>query len=167
MTKLYEANNHILIHAGYDNPTKHSHMAAHIIISTGDELRITSNGTEHRCHGVMVPSGVSHMVDTCGNATLVFLYDCTTDVARQIKDIHSISKESCQKITDVYATLERAYTTENYYRFEKSVLTQLRFAGTSFCVKDERIMSAMEYIRSMSSEKLSFTHLCTTEARKN
>ena len=81
MTKLYEANNHILIHTGYDNPTKHSHMAAHIIISTGGEMHITSNGTEYKCHGVLVPSGVSHMVDTYGKAVLVFLYDCTSDIA--------------------------------------------------------------------------------------
>ena len=57
MTKLYEANNHILIRAGYDNPVLHRHMAAHIIISIGGEMCITSWDAEYLCHGVVIPSG--------------------------------------------------------------------------------------------------------------
>ena len=155
MTKLYEANNHILIYTGYDNPVKHSHMAAHIIISTGDKMRITSDSVECLCHGVVIPSGTTHMLDTYGNAALVFLYDCTSDIASQIQSIRCISEECCQKIVASYANFEQARTTDNYCRFESSVLAQLGFTDTTPCVKDERIVSAIKYIRSMSSEKLS------------
>lgn len=155
MTKLYEANDHILIYTGYDNPVKHSHMAAHIIISMGDKMSITSDGAEYKCHGVMIPSGVSHIVDTYGKAVLVFLYDCTTDIASQIKSLCRISNECCRKITDAYVDFEQECTAENYHRFEKYVLTQLGFRDKTPCVKDERILSAMKYIRCMSSEKLS------------
>ena len=44
MTKLYEATNHILIHTGYADPAEHSHMAAHIIVSSAEYMTATVNG---------------------------------------------------------------------------------------------------------------------------
>ena len=155
MTKLYEASNHILIHAGYDNPVMHRHVAAHIIISMGGKMCITSGDAEYLCYGAVIPSGIPHMVNTYGNAALVFLYDCTTDIAKQIQTIRYISEECCQKIMAFYTNFEHACTTENYYRFERFVLTQLGFTDITPCVKDERIVTAIEYIRSKSFEKLS------------
>lgn len=155
MTKLYEANNHILIRAGYDNPVLHRHMAAHIIISIGGEMCITSGDVEYLCHGVVIPSGIPHKVNTYGNAALVFLYDCTTDIAKQIQSIRRISEECCQKIVASYADIELECTTDNYYRFVEVVLLQLGLAGTTSRLKDERIISAMKHIRTMSSERLS------------
>lgn len=155
MTKLYEASNHILIHAGYTNPAKHSHMAAHIIISLGEKMHIKSDGIDFKCYGVMVPSGVSHMIDTFGKDALVFLYDCTTDIASQIHSIRPISKEYCKKIISDYSNFEKDCAPANYRRFEKSVLTRLGFIRTKHRANDERIISAMKYIRSMSSENLS------------
>ena len=121
MTKLYEANNHILIRAGYDNPVLHRHMAAHIIISIGGKMCITSGDAEYLCHGVVIPSGIPHKINTCGNAALVFLYDCTTDIAKQIQSIRYISEECCQKIVASYTNFEQARTTDNYCRFEKFI----------------------------------------------
>ena len=155
MTKLYEANNHILIHAGYDNPVLHRHEAAHIIISIGGKMCITSGDKEYLCHGVVIPSGMPHNVNTYGNAALVFLYDCTTDIAKQIQFIRCIPEECCQKIVASYTNFEQACTTDKYCRFEKFVLTQLGFTDTTPCVRDERIISAIKYIRSVSSERLS------------
>ena len=154
MTKLYEANNHILIHTGYDDPAMHRHGAAHIILSLGGEMCITLEGAAFPCHGVMIPSGVSHRVDTKGNAALVFLYDCTTEVANQIRSVCCISEECCQTIGAAYADFAQACTADNYSRFEKVVLAQLGFTGGTSCVKDERIQSAMQYIRSSLSENI-------------
>lgn len=155
MTKLYEANNHILIHAGYDNPVMHRHMAAHIIISIGGKMCVESDGVEYQCHGVMVPSGTLHMVNTYGTPALVFLYDCTTNIAKQIQTICCISGECCQKVVASYTNFEQVCTSDDYCRFERYVLTQLGFIITTPCMRDERIISAMKYIRSMLSERLS------------
>ena len=84
MTKLYEANNHILLHTQSLQPAAHSHMAAHIIISMDGSIKVQCARAEYLCHGILVPSGISHAVDTQGNAVLVFLCDCTTEVAKQI-----------------------------------------------------------------------------------
>ena len=81
MTKLYESTNHILIHTQTLQPAQHSHMAAHIMISMDGSMKVQCAGAEYLCRGILVPSGISHAVDTQGNAVLVFLYDCTTEVA--------------------------------------------------------------------------------------
>lgn len=155
MTKLYEANNHILIYTGYDNPAKHSHLAAHIIISMGGRMHITADGTEYFCYGVMIPSGTSHLVDCHGNAALVFLYDCTTAVASQIQRTCIIPEACCRKITTAYSDFEQEETSDHYCRFESTVLTQLGFCCAGSRVMDERILAAMRYIRSMFTEVLS------------
>ena len=51
MTKLYEANNHILIHTETLQPSKHRHMAAHIILSMGGGMKVHCAGVEYLCQG--------------------------------------------------------------------------------------------------------------------
>ena len=156
MTKIYDANNHILIHAGYADPVEHCHMAAHIIISMNGKICVKSDGTEYICYGIMIPSGIFHMVDTYEKDVIIFLYDCTTDVAKQIQDIQCISKELCNHIAEWYTTFEQDCTADTYGRFENNLLTQLGLVGSSMhAVRDERILSAMKYIRSKFSERIS------------
>lgn len=154
MTKLYEANNHILIHTGYADPIKHCHKAAHIIISPEGNLRVMAEGYEKQCRGVMIPSGMSHMVKTCGGSVLVFLYDCTTDAARQIREIQDIPEECCERIADGYEVFKQEETADNYYRFESFMLMQLGIRASNTSVIEERIRSAIQYIRFMSSAEL-------------
>ena len=89
MTKMYETANHILIYTGYHAPAKHCHMAAHIIISP-DDMKIAADDKTYSCKGVMIPSGVTHKIETNGDSVLVFLYDSTTAVARQIKTVQTL-----------------------------------------------------------------------------
>lgn len=152
MTKLYEANNHILIHTGSLQPAEHSHMAAHIILSMGGGMKVRCSRGEYLCHGILLPSGTSHDVDTCGSPVLVFLYDCTTDVAKQIREIACIPKESCEEIVRLYTNWVGA--AGDYDEFEKAVLSHLGITGTSTSVTDERIQTAMKYIRANSTEKV-------------
>lgn len=162
MTKLYEANNHILIRTGYGTPGKHSHLAAHIIISLGEKMCFAADGGEYVCPGILIPSGMTHMVDTSAAAALVFLYDCTSDVARQIQSIRCIPEEVCRKIAAAYSDFEGECTTEAYRQFESFVLSLLGFTIAGSPVMDERIQSAMEYIRSGFSDKLSCKQVAGT-----
>ena len=155
MTKIYEANNHILIHTGYVDHVEHCHMAAHIIISMQEEIRIVSDDIEYLCHGIMIPSGFVHMVDTNENDVLVFVYDCTTSVAKQIHKIQRISKEACYHIAQCYNTFEQNCNSDAYSKFENKLLKQLNIVNFISSVEDERIICAMEYIRSAFKTKIS------------
>lgn len=155
MTKIYEANNHILIHAGYADPVEHSHMAAHIIVCLDGEMCVMSDGTEYLCYGIMIPSGISHMVNTYEKDVLVFLYDCTTNVARQMENIRCISRENCDSIIKLYKDMQQECTGGCYKKFETSVLELLGITDSMHQISDERVVAAMSYIRKESSEKLS------------
>ena len=152
MTKLYEANNHILLYTQSLQPAQHRHMAAHIIISVDGSMKVQCAGAEYLCHGIFLPSGTSHAVDTRGNPVLVFLYDCTTDVAKQIREIACIPEEACKEIARRYADMER--DADNYPGFEQAVLSRLGISGAAAEVRDERIRSAMELIRAKATEKV-------------
>ena len=152
MTKLYEVNNHILIRTESLRPAEHSHMAAHIIISMVGSMKVQCAGAEYLCRGILVPSGISHAVDTQGNAVLVFLYDCTTEVAQQIREVSCIPEEICKEIVQLYADMESV--SDSYFGFEKTVLSWLGIIGAAANVTDERIQTAMKFIRAKSTEKV-------------
>lgn len=155
MTKIFEAKNHILIHASYADPKEHRHMAAHIIISVGGSMRVAADGNEYLCRGVMIPSGVPHAVDTGDQPALVFLYDCTTNVAREMKTVQCIPEAGCDEIIAAYSVFEQNITSDHYIRLEKCLLKQLGQTESIRCVNDDRIRSAMRYIRSAGWEEIS------------
>ena len=154
MTKIYEANNHILIYTGYANPAEHSHAAAHIIVSPHSEMRVSICGTEFLCRGVMIPPGVSHLVDTGGKPALVFLCDCTSPVAGNIRQIRPIPETDCDKIAAAYFSFEQNPSSEAYRALEDSLFGQTGMAKSLCGVRDERIKTAMRHIRAHLSEKI-------------
>ena len=154
MMKLYEADNHILIHAGDMEPSEHRHMAAHIMVSLHGTMRVTADGVETCCRGVMIPSGISHVVDACGGAVLAFLYDAATAVAEQIRELRFLADGDCGAIAAWYAALERDVTADHYGQFERACLACLGIRNTGGRILDERIRWAVEYIRRGSSGKL-------------
>ena len=152
MTKLYEAKNHILLCTRDVNPAEHRHAAAHVIVALDGRIKVSGEGNEYLCRGVMIPPGAPHAVVTNGSKVLVFLCDCTTNVARQIGEMQSLSEACCDEIAKLYAAFE---DTERYDLFESGVLHLLGITGAEGCVSDDRIVSAMEYIREMSPERIS------------
>ena len=153
MTKIYEANHHVLIHTGYANPAEHCHTAAHIIISLYDKMKVISDGEQFMCHGVIIPSKTPHQIDTYDKDVLVFLYAPTADVTRQIKNIRCISEESCNRIVWAYSDFEQGV--KRYSVFEETLLKELGFTAKEYFTTDERVLSAEKYINSMFSKKIS------------
>ena len=99
--KIYEAQNYILIHTDSISPSGHRHMAAHIIVSLDNNIKVYCDD-EYWCKGILIPADKYHEVDIVGNNTIVFLYECSSDVAKQINDVRIISDDLCQKIKEAY-----------------------------------------------------------------
>lgn len=154
MTKIYEVNNIILINTGYGDPLEHTHNAAHVIISLNGDMKITSNGKDYFCRGAMIPSGVSHKIDTNNNSVIVFLYDSTTNVAMQMKEIQSIKSEKCDNIISLFNSFEIECSLDSFNVLEKFVLEQFKIEKSLFSVTDERMINALKYIRDNITEKL-------------
>ena len=154
MTKIYEADTHILIHTDHLVPDLHCHKAAHIIVSLDGSMNVTSDSREYQCQGIMIPSGIRHQVDTHGHSVLVFLLDSTTNVSTKMQNTSILSENTCKFITATYCEMEKSYSFEQYNIFVNSVFDALGFACTNSCVTDPRIASAMEHIRSRLSENI-------------
>ena len=152
MTKLYEANDHVLIHAEYGNPIQHHHMAAHVIISMEENMQVVSSDTQFICRGILLPSGCVHYVDTYGKPALVFLFDCTTPKALQIKTITPIEDSVCCQIVAAYLEISQNPTAENYNYFQTKLTSLLGLEATHSSISDNRIETAIEYIRTAISE---------------
>lgn len=152
MTKIYEANNHILIHTGYASPEKHRHMAAQIVLAIDGKMSVVSEETEYHCRGVLLPAGTPHLIDTYGKVVLVFLYDPASEVAKQIEHIRCVSEDTCNRILEQYGAFERD---GDYSIFERYFLKELDITpGSSCSVTDERIRAAIKYIRDGISENI-------------
>lgn len=154
MTKLYEAKDHILICAGYQDPIEHAHMAAQIILSQRGEMRVTAGGREYLCRGILIPPGVSHRIDMAGERALVFLYDSTANVARQIKQVQCLPDAVCGEIWGAYLAFEKQDPGQAYKIFEAWVLQCLKIPARRCCVTDPRITLAIGYIRDRLSERI-------------
>ena len=169
MTSLYEADNHILIHAGYQDPVEHSHMAAQITVSLGEAIRITSGGTVFSCLGAMIPTGVSHKVNTQDIPVLVFLFDCTTNVARKMQKLRCIPEEICREIARRYTVFQTQESTEHYWNLLNCLYDYLEIPQAASCVTDERVLSAIRYVRDNLSERITTGQVakmvCLSESR--
>lgn len=167
MTTIYEAANHILIHTGYRDPACHSHMAAQIIVLPEGEMEVTLDGRKLRCPGIMIPSGVSHRIDTGGKAALVFLFDSTTHVSGQIREVFPLSEEISGKIAGLYAEMDRKGG--SYGTFYRGFLEAVGMTEAPGSVKDPRILAAMAYIRCHLSDSITCSRtaraVCLSESR--
>ena len=92
---IYEAGNHLLICADYIEPVLHSHSAAHIMISLENEIEVIFENEKIHCRGILIPSGMTHTANTDENKVLIFLFDSTTNIANQLKEIEILDEAYC------------------------------------------------------------------------
>ena len=154
MSKLYEAHNHILLQADYQNPQEHRHMAAHILVSPDRDMQVTAQNQTVFCRGVLIPSGFPHKIQTFGDPILVFLFDSSTTVAAQIKTLQILSAADAAAIGALYNTFSREETDAAFHTFSNRVLHLLGFPEASCCVTDDRIVSAMHRLCSFPGEAI-------------
>lgn len=103
------------------------------------------------CQGVLIPSGTVHSIDTRGSQVLIFLFECTCAVARQIRQLQFLSPETCAILTGLYSAFVQG---GSYEQFTHSILQQLGLTGAASHVYDERILTAMDYIRTHAAENV-------------
>ena len=113
---MYEAGNHLLVCAEYSDPELHKHNAAHIMISLDDKIDIMTRSERKKCHGIVIPSGVEHTANTDKNKVLIFLFDNTTTIAKQIKNLAILSDEAVNEVIKAYYCFENGDKSNSCYR---------------------------------------------------
>ena len=152
---MYEIGNHLLICAGYSDPELHSHSAAHIMISLDEEIEIITKEEKKICKGVLLPTGMAHTADTDKNRVLVFLFDSTTSVANQIKELTILSDEVVDEIVKAYFCFEE--NDQSYFSYRKFIRCVYECTGIKMnenMAMDKRIEYALTYIQSNLQEPI-------------
>lgn len=148
MPKIYESNNYILLCTDYADPAQHHHMAAHIILALKDNMTVLSDNRQIDCRGIMIPSGFSHRIDTHQCPVLVLLFDSTTDAAHRIQALQILAESDCSTLCQLYSDYERTDSPDAYRNFERQVLMLVGLETAGCRVTDDRILTAMNMVRS-------------------
>lgn len=154
MTKLFDATNHLLIYSSDIVPEQHKHMAAHIIISLENQIKVETDRDELLCYGVMIPSGIPHKIYTYNSPVLVFLYDNTTAVSATITETKSIDKQICVTVKEYFFEIEQNISKEKYQDFEYRCLQLLEINKRQNFSYDDRITAAVDYIKNNCMDKI-------------
>lgn len=152
---MYEIGNHLLICVGYSDPELHSHSAAHIMISLDEKIEIITEEEKKTCKGVLIPTGMVHTADTDKNRVLVFLFDSTTSVANQIKELTILTDEVVDKIVNAYSCFEES--DQSYFSYRKFIRCVYECTGIKMnenMAMDKRIEYALTYIQSNLQESI-------------
>lgn len=109
MTEIFYSMDHVLLVADYNEPEKHKHWAKHLLISLGGEMKCFVKDEEINCWGIIISSNVFHTIENNGNDVLVYLFDETTDIAKEIEEkylkgkfYHNLTLNTVQKIKKIW-----------------------------------------------------------------
>lgn len=160
MMRIYELQKNLLIYSEILEPAEHSHMAAHVIISLKDKIKVVADGNTYCCKGIMIPSGVLHRIETYGNPVLTFLYDSTTNIAKCIKKVLILDDEECVNIISLFNSFELSNNKVDYFKMETHILGYFGLCTLNVSVIDDRILDAMKFIR----ENVNSSITCKTAA---
>jgi len=147
MTEIYLSENHLMLKSDYSDPNMHAHRAAHLLVSLSGEIRVLTEDGEYPCRGVRIPSGCAHTIRSGEGANLVFLFDETTSLSRQITELAVLPEETAGRIAELYESLRRKEDDPAAVRrFMTQALSLAGLQDTGTSIRDLRILSAMHYV---------------------
>ena len=170
MFRIYEAGNHLLVCADYIEPVLHSHSAAHIMISLENEIEVILENEKVHCRGILIPSGMTHTANTDENKVLIFLFDSTTNIANQLKEIEILDDELVDGVVNAYhAFVNGDKDASDYRKVVTNVYKCVNGDLLRHIVMDERVESALKYVRANLQEPLTCSdvakHVFLSEGR--
>ena len=155
-TNIFLDYNRAVIYAKYSNPEAHKHMAAHIILSFNEPFKIIVDGKCYEEYGICIPSNCMHKIVDYNKPLLVFLYEETTGIAKQIKSVKIMSQHLTKEIFEKYIFMAKQTKNVNksFMELNKFVADKLGFKVNQYKIDDERIVDAMNYIWNNLSDNI-------------
>lgn len=156
LTEIYSSMDHILLLADYSDPKLHKHFAKHLIISLKDELSCTIEEKSISCNGILINSNIIHTIDSKNQRVLVFLFDETSDIAKEFqkqyfthRQFAVLPKESVRKIVKIWSQLievKKENSTHAYKKAFKEIMEVCNVKSKVVLNKDDRIKNVIEYL---------------------
>ncbi|MCB8815269.1 helix-turn-helix domain-containing protein [Desulfosporosinus shakirovi] len=146
MKEVFWTFDHILIAKNYSDPAPHRHLAKHLIFCTEGEVECRIENLRLFGRGVCINSNIEHTVKENGKELLVFLFDETSKLSREL-ETNYLKGEPCSVIEDTIAEKVnkgwKAYQNDAK-ALDQAVLAACKLNGIAHSNYDRRINCVLE-----------------------
>lgn len=108
-----------------------------------------------QCRGILIPSGMAHTADTGEHKVLVFLFDSTTNIAKQINEVSVLEDELVDVVVKEYHVFEGSEKSAfDYKKVVTNIYKCVNIGELEPVVMDKRVESALKYMQTNLHESL-------------
>ncbi|AVQ45375.1 helix-turn-helix domain-containing protein [Clostridium botulinum] len=159
MAEIFCALDHVLLLADYNDPEKHKHWAKHLLISLKGNFNCLIEGEKISCEGIMISSNVFHTIESNGEDLLVYIFDETTDISKEIEEIYLknrdyyiLKSDIVEKIRTIWnhsmgKTSDSKKIEENYSNSYEKILNACNLKVKTPHIKDDRIKKVLKLLQ--------------------
>ncbi|SHK68572.1 AraC-type DNA-binding protein [Clostridium cavendishii DSM 21758] len=159
MTDIFYTIDHVLLFVDYNYPEKHKHWAKHLIISLGKEFKCIIEDKEIICRGIIIGSNVMHTIESYDNEMLVYLFDETTDMSKEIEDkylqnnnYYTLNVEKLKEIkrvwiNEILSLKDIMKIKQKYYDVYEKILNICNLNIKKPHIKDERVKKVLKLLQ--------------------
>ncbi|KOR24035.1 AraC family transcriptional regulator [Clostridium sp. L74] len=159
MTEIFYAVDHVLLLNGYDDPEKHKHWAKHLLISLNGKFNCLIGDKKMSCEGIMISSNVFHTIESNGKYILVYIFDETTDISKEMektylksRDHYILKSDTVEEIKIIWndSIMKRSdfkRIKENYTNVYEKILNVCDLNVKTPHIKDDRIKKVLKLLQ--------------------
>lgn len=153
MTDILFEYDHILLRSEYKTPEKHSHLAAHLIVSLGGGLTCEVCGERFTAGGVCIASDTEHTVHAETGDMLLYLFDTASYYCKELSDKYLTDKPYCVLDNELTNKIRSVWTAnaDNINSADNAVMTVMGLDRQPAQKRDERINEALVYLRQLDT----------------
>jgi len=172
MTEVLFQYTHILMRAEYRSPELHKHLAGHLIFSLNGELSCIVDHRSFRCTGVFIASDIEHTIYAETGDLLVFLFDPTSGMAKNMEERYLKGKDCALMDDDMVQRLRKTWVQHgsNLQTADEWLLNECGLGSGKIAVSDRRIHDVITYLEGCEAIPENITEalckaVCLSESR--
>lgn len=153
MTEILFEYNHILMRSEYRTPDLHKHLAAHLILGLEGRICCNIEGKSFEAEGVCIASDVEHTVYTDNGEVLLFLFDTTSQYAKELEGLYLCGATFRGIDSDLAGKMRQIWkrNQSNLKVADEEILDLCSIRRHHFHGKDERIAEVLEVLKSLDT----------------
>ncbi|QOR35215.1 helix-turn-helix transcriptional regulator [Clostridium sp. 'deep sea'] len=151
MKEAYWSFDHLLISKDYNSPIPHSHLAKHLIFSTNNNFECKVNNKTFFCKAVCIDSNIEHTVINDGGDLLVFLFDETSNKARELEKKYLKTLPYCLLPEELSIKVVNLWknNSDNAKKLDEAILAVCNIKSDISAKYDDRICEILNHISKM------------------
>jgi AraC-like DNA-binding protein len=153
MSEVFRFHDHMMLLADYKDPEPHKHLAAHIIVSLGQEMDWQIEQECVKCRGICIGPNIMHSGMTSKDGTIVFLFTEISNYAFSLDQEHLHGKPYAVLEDEVIERVLCEYRKHSIDRvqMDASILSICGVTNHQNYHYDDRIKEVLSYINELET----------------